>query len=285
MFNLRLKKRNNVIKKIFPLTFATSLFLSLIGCGKQENFKNILGASWKDSIVIRSEKIDKLNKLEYLVDDGDKLISGENTTTKGIGLRWRTRYKKGYDILDVGFDVLQELNKPVYFTKDITANNQNPEIFVGPQIYANNNILSIKAYIFADPEFLKREQPITAFYGEENLSRLMRRKSTLWEKLIDKSEEKLNVKSEKLKFKKIKGTELEAVGDYSLVSKIEKISNACLIYGNTLKWDYKVKEEFYPILILQGKNGKIIMESYLTTYYGGLTPSKEFYNSIRDTTK
>ena len=272
-------------KKFFPLTFAASLFLSLTGCGKQENFKNILGASWKDSIVVRSEKIDKLNKLEYLVDDGDTLISGENTTTKGVGLGWRTCYREGYDILDVGFDVLQELNKPVYFSKDITANNQKPEIFVGPQIYAKEDVLSIKAYIFVDPEFLEREQPITAFYGEENLTRLMRRKSAVWERLIDKSKEELNLKSQKLKFKKIKGAELEVVGDYSLVSKIEKISNACLIYGSTLKWDYKVKEEFYPILILQGKNGKIIMESYLTNYYGGLTPSKEFYNSIRDTIK
>jgi len=272
-------------KKFFPLTFAASLFLFLGGCGKQENFKNILGASWKDSIVVRSEKIDKLNKLEYLVDDGDTLISGENTTTKGVGLGWRTCYREGYDILDVGFDVLQELNKPVYFSKDITANNQKPEIFVGPQIYAKEDVLSIKAYIFVDPEFLEREQPITAFYGEENLTRLMRRKSAVWERLIDKSKEELNLKSQKLKFKKIKGAELEVVGDYSLVSKIEKISNACLIYGSTLKWDYKVKEEFYPILILQGKNGKIIMESYLTNYYGGLTPSKEFYNSIRDTIK
>ena len=272
-------------KKFFPLTFATSLFLSLTGCGKQENFKNILRAARGDNIMVKIENINKLNKLEYLVNEGDRFISGDNTLSGGVGLLWRTRYREGYDILDVGFNILQELKKPVYFTMCITANDQKPEIFIGPQIYAKEDLLSIKAYIFVDPEFLKREQPITAFYGEENLTRLMRRKSLLWEKLIDKSKEELNVESKRLKFKKVKGTELKYIEEYGPISKIEKISNACLIYGSTLKWDYKVKEEFYPILILQGKNGKIIMESYLTNYYGGLTPSKEFYNSIRDTIK
>ena len=277
----------SIKKKVLSLTFITGLFLFLVGCGKQENFKNILRARIGDSIMVKIENIDKLDKLEYLVNEGDQFISGDNTLTRGVGLLWRTRYRRGYDILDVGFNILQELKKPVYFTMCITANDQKPDIFIGPQIYAKEYVLSIKAYTFVDPEFLKREQPITAFYGEENLTRLMRRKSALWERITDKSEEKLNVKSKKLKFKKIKGKELEHVEEYGSISKIKNfgISDACFIYGSTLKWTYKVKNDFYPILILQSKNGKIVMESHLTAYHGGLTPSKEFYHSIRDTIK